>query len=206
MVRYLGAIWAVSLMAGSLCAAGKKAAEPASHKLGAGSQELVVDALRVARTNWSDDACFSQLHYYHTHVRPGSSLVPEVFHFFFHSPTRPKRSFLVSFSAGLPLSHEEHAKRGGSSCITEMSVDSGDAIEIALADGLRYGVRDKLDLKLYYFEDRSEMPIWAGKRLMGRTFWRACVGGRCRVVDAATGELISPVDMELKAPKLKTPD
>ncbi|MBI3553078.1 MAG: hypothetical protein HY077_11235 [Elusimicrobia bacterium] len=203
-----------------LAAAPLRAASPTPQQ-GEGAQRLVSGAVKLARRQWKPDACLGGLdvsvNVSHHSDPPGPSTVYyNGFTYYFRPPgeTGTKRDefsiniieavgpLLNSKTETIPYNvYTTRLDRGGDytdrygfegTCVTEMSVDSGEALYRAMRSGLIQGgeikyhaiLRAALDAKGRYYQD---------PRLFGRTFWIVGeFGGPLNYyIDAKTGALLA---------------
>ena len=212
MPRHLRA-WFVCLASVALSAESASCAQTAA--VGS-SQRLVVKALREGQSRWQADACLAGIRLlYNTWENnngPGAqSGSVNVFSFNFWSPSAAECREVTTREAAGPK--EPHNPFGGdspfgqyeieparcaygTSCLSELSVDSPQAVRIAVKDGLLSGAHDSYHLELAGALDPGS-PYWGSLSLRRRTFWivspflslqkdRTGV----RFIDAATGKIL----------------
>lgn len=141
------------------------------------------------------------------------------FSYFFFSPSAPHRTILginEPIDGGpLPQNARYHeydpsyigdsAKRGGlayggqdvrETCISELRVDSGQALAVAARNGLPLGTMSAYQLMLIRAADEAE-PDWKDRALRRKTFWTVSLSAdhnvktvREYVIDAVSGKFL----------------
>jgi hypothetical protein len=186
--------------AAAAAAAPKPKKQPAealdsSARIGAGSQRLVVTAVKIARKEWRPDACFAGFEGQYGGDEAGRQ---DSSKFFFYAPATGEKNFTVTFN-GRGEARWEALGSSPPECIREMSVDSGDAIAIASKNGLEHGPSVRFYLYLVLVADTGLGWGWADSlhrdhpHTRGKTVWVVSAESRTLIIDAKTGKILGAV-------------
>ncbi len=189
-------------------------AGPAASPVGEGAQRLVVPALRRAQSTWKQDACLSALTVHLNHfvdvLAPGSMkrLFLDSFHFEFYSAGAPERIILSIKEFRNPaedpssgeFSENRRDQGGPAACLTELTVDSGAALELARKYGLTVSIpKDPPEKNDEHYEYNLQLyrSTLKGKARTAWTIGSSRHRGTTLIrtegildIDAATGALI----------------
>jgi len=220
--------WALACAAALGCLVSVPAS--AGDKPGSGSQRLVVDALSQAQARFAPDACFTGMYAVIGLAVHGidpakpkrrKEYLVDKFHFQFYAPSRWKETFEADICVPTPPAPPDGglaacapnqwktksgAARGERNCVTDMDVDSGDALEIATKSGL-LSAPEGVHLLLTNVKDRRSRFWGTAKALREKTVWLVHSLDDCRFIDAGTGQVVLKKSCDLDVPALfRKPD
>lgn len=167
---------------------------------GEGAQRLIMGALRIARRDWSPDACNAAVEL-SVDITPGNHYTLKEFKFLFWSPDKPNLQQLSWHEYyGKPKASEEYelppneyvgfkpasvTPATDGSCVTDMTIDSGKALGLAVRAGL--AERSRYRLKLFLVTEQR--PEWKTRSMRGRSVWEVRDNRRAVYVDATNGKV-----------------
>lgn len=170
--------------------------------VGEGAQRLVMGAVRAVRREWRDDVCFAGIKAV-VNVNPSEKHHWKTFFFKFAAPGYPNlQQITYSEWIGRPdtspfanperfnnyreLKPDALSTSANTSCITDMEVDSGKALGIAIRNGL--AERTRYELHLYLVKEH--LKEWKLRSMRNRNVWRVQDETKIVYVDAANGKVL----------------
>lgn len=199
-------------------------------KLGSGATGLIYGAIKFMETAGHQDACLSGIQADVNQFTAAIKGDPTTrdgavnsFHFFFWSPTKPPKTVVTINEPieGGPLpqnmrynEYDPYYVGSGehvlydvrATCISELRVDTGRALEVAAKNGLPLGTMSPYRLLLINAASPEE-PDWNDRALRKKVFWAVSVwnyeatSARQYLVDARTGRFIKARTVKVKKVK-----
>ena len=211
--RNTTALWLVIWLMGF--AAIVRAAKPEGPLLGEGAQRLVGGAVKAAHAQWDPDACLAgvdiDINLSKYSMPPGPKTVYlNSFDFYFYRPDKAMPKYVVGINEALgaylnnpamPITYNLYEGRVSDnptarvaidgSCVTEMSVDSGKALAIAVRNGLASDPAMRYRAVLRAAKETGSKH-WTEPALAGRAFWIVRDHGALLdyYIDAKTGRFL----------------